>query len=85
MYTKQQVAKTIDHAVLKPEYTEIDLAKHAGMCIENGVYSMCVKPCDIKTGKRITGKQWCEGFMRTQFSARCRCHSCESFSGKAGH
>ncbi len=53
MYTKQQVAKTIDHAVLKPEYTEIDLAKHAGMCIENGVYSMCVKPCDIKTAKEL--------------------------------
>lgn len=48
MYTKEQVAKTIDHAVLKPEYTNADLKKHAQMCIENGVYSMCVKPCDIK-------------------------------------
>ncbi len=48
MYTKQQVAKTIDHAVLKPEFTEADLAKHAGMCIKNGVYSMCVKPCDVE-------------------------------------
>lgn len=48
MYTKQQVAKTIDHAVLKPEYTDADLAKHARMCIENQVFSMCVKPCDIK-------------------------------------
>lgn len=48
MYTKQQVAKTIDHAVLKPEYTDVDLAKHARMCIENKVFSMCVKPCDIK-------------------------------------
>ena len=48
MYTKQQVAKTIEHAVLKPEYTDVDLAKHARMCIENKVFSMCVKPCDIK-------------------------------------
>jgi len=53
MYTKEQVAKTIDHAVLKPEYTDADLEKHARMCIENGVYSMCVKPCDIKKAAGI--------------------------------
>ena len=47
MYTKKQVAKTIDHAVLKPEMTNDDLKNHAQMCIENDVFSMCVKPCDI--------------------------------------
>lgn len=48
MYTKEQVAKTIDHAVLKPDQTVADLEKNAKMCIEYGVFSMCVKPCDIK-------------------------------------
>ncbi|MCF6357546.1 MAG: deoxyribose-phosphate aldolase [Draconibacterium sp.] len=48
MYTKKQVAKTIDHAVLKPEQTNADLKANAEMCIENDVFSMCVKPCDIK-------------------------------------
>ncbi|MBN2635171.1 MAG: deoxyribose-phosphate aldolase [Prolixibacteraceae bacterium] len=48
MYTKEQVAKTIDHAVLKPDQTVEDLKNNAKMCIENGVFSMCVKPCDIK-------------------------------------
>jgi deoxyribose-phosphate aldolase len=47
MYTKKQVAKTIDHAVLKPEMTNDDLKNHAQMCIDNDVFSMCVKPCDI--------------------------------------
>lgn len=47
MYTKQQVAKTIDHAVLKPEQTFADLKANAEMCIENDVFSMCVKPCDV--------------------------------------
>jgi len=47
-YTKKEVAATIDHAVLKPEFTDKDLKEHAEMCIENGVFSMCVKPCDIK-------------------------------------
>ncbi len=47
MYTKEQVAKTIDHAVLKPEQTFADLKTNAEMCIENNVFSMCVKPCDV--------------------------------------
>jgi len=53
MYTKEQVAKTIDHAVLKPEQTNADLKANAEMCIKNNVFSMCVKPCDIKTTDRL--------------------------------
>lgn len=53
MFTREQVAKTIDHAVLKPDFTDADLEKHAKMCIENGVYSMCVKPCDIKRAAEL--------------------------------
>jgi len=53
MYTKEQVAKTIDHAVLKPDNTIADLEKNAKMCIENGVFSMCVKPCDIKKAAEL--------------------------------
>jgi len=49
----EEVAKTIDHAVLKPEFTEEDLQKHAQMCIENKVFSMCVKPCDISAAKEL--------------------------------
>jgi deoxyribose-phosphate aldolase len=55
-YTKNQVAKTIDHAVLKPDITDADLIANAKMCIENGVFSMCVKPCDIKTAKELLKK-----------------------------
>jgi deoxyribose-phosphate aldolase len=53
MYTKEQVAQTIDHAVLKPEFTEADLQMHAQMCIKYKVYSMCVKPCDIHAAKSL--------------------------------
>lgn len=53
MYTKEQVAKTIDHAVLKPDQTIADLEANAKMCVENGVFSMCVKPCDIKVAKQL--------------------------------
>ncbi len=53
MYTKEQVAKTIDHAVLRPDQTDADLEKNAKMCIEQGVFSMCVKPCDIKKAAEL--------------------------------
>lgn len=48
MYTIEQVAKTIDHSVLKPNYTDGELKQHAALAIKYGVCSMCVKPCDIK-------------------------------------
>ncbi len=53
MYTKEQVAQTIDHAVLKPELTVDDLHIHAQMCMKNKVYSMCVKTCDIAVAKTL--------------------------------
>jgi len=56
MYTKKQLAQTIDHAVLKPENTDADLIANAGMCIKNQVFSMCVKPCYIKAAKELLKK-----------------------------
>ena len=56
MYTKNQVAQSIDHAVLKPDQTDLDLQQNAKMCIENAVFSMCVKPCDIKAAKELLKK-----------------------------
>jgi deoxyribose-phosphate aldolase len=47
MFTPQQVAAKIDHAVLKPNFTDADIEKHAKMCIARGVFSMCVRPCDV--------------------------------------
>jgi deoxyribose-phosphate aldolase len=55
-YTKQEVAKTIDHAVLKPVATEADVVKAAKMCIERGVGCLCVRPCDAKkAGELLKG------------------------------
>lgn len=56
IYTKKQVAQAIDHAVLKPEITDRELALNARMCIENEVFSMCVRPCDIKAAKELLKK-----------------------------
>lgn len=46
-FTVAEVAAAIDHAVLKPNFTDADVRKHAAMCIARGVKSMCVRPCDV--------------------------------------
>lgn len=53
MYSKEQVASVIDHAVLKPEFGDKELRENAIMCKEIGVFSMCVKPCDVKAAKKL--------------------------------
>ena len=53
MITNEELAAYIDHAVLKPEFRDIDLIKHAEMCIKYKVFSMCVKPYDISKAVRL--------------------------------
>jgi deoxyribose-phosphate aldolase len=45
-YTPEQVAKVIDHAVLKPFATDDDVVSNAAMCIARGVGNFCVRPTD---------------------------------------
>lgn len=52
-YTIQDVASKIDHAVLKPDQTEQEVAENAALCIRHGVASMCVRPCDVPLATRL--------------------------------
>jgi deoxyribose-phosphate aldolase len=47
------VAKTLDHAVLKPEFSRDDLAKHAAMCVARGVGCLCVRSCDVAAAAKL--------------------------------
>ncbi|MCE9630985.1 MAG: deoxyribose-phosphate aldolase [Planctomycetia bacterium] len=51
--TQADVAKTLDHAVLKPEFSRDDLAKHAAMCMARGVGCLCVRSCDVAEATRL--------------------------------
>ncbi|MDR2512637.1 MAG: deoxyribose-phosphate aldolase [Puniceicoccales bacterium] len=53
IYTRAEVAATIDHAVLKPEMTVVDIEKNAAFCIREKVASMCVRPGDIALAARL--------------------------------
>ncbi|MCX6876874.1 MAG: deoxyribose-phosphate aldolase [Verrucomicrobia bacterium] len=46
-YLVSEVAATLDHAVLKPNFTDADIETHARMCLARSVKSMCVRPCDV--------------------------------------
>ena len=47
-YRISEMASFIDHAVLKPDQTEGDIREAASMCMDYGVASMCVRPCDLR-------------------------------------
>jgi len=47
MYSKKEVAKVIDHAVLKPFATDSDIIAACKMCAERGVGCFCVRPTDV--------------------------------------
>ena len=47
MFTREQVAKTIDHAVLKPFATDEDIIAGCKMCAERKVGCFCVRPTDV--------------------------------------
>jgi len=51
--TAADVARLLDHAVLKPEFSAADLAAHARMCVERGVGCLCVRSCDVAEAVRL--------------------------------
>lgn len=56
IYSVAEMASFIDHAVLKPDQTEADIRVAASMCMNYGVASMCVRPCDIRLAAALLEK-----------------------------
>ncbi|HZY44345.1 MAG TPA: deoxyribose-phosphate aldolase [Anaerolineae bacterium] len=54
--TYEELAKVIDHSLLKPELTESDVIAGCELAKQYHVASVCVKPCDVKlAAKQLTG------------------------------
>ena len=56
MHSVADVARLLDHAVLKPDQAAADLAAHARMCVEQGVGCLCVKSCDVAEAVRLVAE-----------------------------
>lgn len=51
--TLEQLAKVIDHSLLKPEMTEAEVIAGCELAKKYHVASVCVKPCDVKLAVSI--------------------------------
>ena len=51
--TYQQLAKTIDHSLLRPELTEADVTSGCELARQYHVASVCVKPCHVRLAARM--------------------------------
>lgn len=52
-YTYRQVAKAIDHSLLKPELTEQDVEEGLQLAVQYDVASVSCRPCDIPLAARL--------------------------------
>jgi deoxyribose-phosphate aldolase len=46
-YTLEQVAKTIDHSILKPDFTYSDVEAGAALALQFNTASYCIRPMDV--------------------------------------
>ncbi|MGE2719487.1 deoxyribose-phosphate aldolase [Mycolicibacterium celeriflavum] len=51
-YRREEVAKLVDHTLLKPEATEADVAALADEAASLGVYAVCVSPLMVAVARR---------------------------------
>jgi deoxyribose-phosphate aldolase len=51
--TYEQIAKTIDHSLLRPELTEQEVASGCELAQRYHVASVCAKPCDVPLAARL--------------------------------
>ena len=51
--TYEQLAKVIDHSLLRPELTEVDVVAGCELAARFHTATVCVKPCHVKLAKEI--------------------------------
>jgi deoxyribose-phosphate aldolase len=55
-YTLEQVAKTIDHSILKPDFTYADVEAGAKLALKYNTASYCIRPMDVAAAaKALSG------------------------------
>jgi deoxyribose-phosphate aldolase len=55
-YTKEQIARALDLAVLKPTAATGDVIAAARLVAEQGIASICVAPCNVRLAKQYTDR-----------------------------
>ena len=55
MITARDIAKMIDHSLLRPELTKEQVTEGCRIAAEYGTATVCVKPCDVAIAKEELG------------------------------
>jgi hypothetical protein len=69
-YTIKQVAQTIDHSVLKPDFRYSDIEEGAAIAKQYNTASYCIRPMDVARASKIlagSGVPICTGKLPLQF------------------
>lgn len=53
MVTYDEIAKMIDHSLLKPTFTDQEIKEGCELAAKYGVASVCVRPSDVKLAKKV--------------------------------
>ena len=53
MVTYDEIAKMIDHSLLKPTLTDQEIKEGCELAAKYGVASVCVRPSDVKLAKKV--------------------------------
>lgn len=52
-YTLEQVAETIDHSILKPDFTYADVLAGAELALKYNTASYCIRPMDVAVAAKV--------------------------------
>ena len=55
MITRVELARLVDHTLLKPEATSHDVARVVTEAVDLGVYSVCVSPSMVSVAAKAGG------------------------------
>jgi len=55
-YTRQQIAKALDLAVLKPDAPSGKVVEAARLVAEEGIATICIAPCNVRLAKQYTNR-----------------------------
>ncbi len=83
--TESQIARLIDHTLLKPEASRDDIQKLCDEALDYGFASVCVNPVECFAGGGIASRQRGARLHRSGISAWRDAADCESSGSKRGN
>ncbi len=69
---KQQLAKMIDHTILKPEADKASIEKLCKEALEYNFASVCINPTNVELATKLLKRQRSKGLYSNRFPFRSK-------------